>query len=65
MKVYVVMMCRKSLLGGCRWEVEEYIEDIYLDKVCADSVAKKLQNDFGVSYYDYEVYYYIKEWEVK
>lgn len=65
MKVYVLMVCIRTLLGGCSWEVQEYIESIYLDKARAKSIGKKLQKENGVSRYDYEVYYYVKEWEVK
>lgn len=65
MKVFVVMMREASLLGGCRWEVREYIKGIYSDKVNAESIVKKLQNDYGVNYYDYEISYYVEEWEVE
>lgn len=64
MKVYVLMNCIKDLLGGCRWEIREYIKGIYLDKTFAESVAKELQNDLGANRWDYEDSYYVKEWEV-
>lgn len=65
MKVYVLMVRIKQLFGGCDWEVREYIKGIYLDKVCAESTAKELQNNIGISRYDYKISYYVKEWEVK
>lgn len=64
MKVYVVMEEQKRI-GRCSDYVKEYIIGIYLDKESAENSAKiELEKKSDLIRYDFQISYYIREWEV-
>ena len=65
MKVYVLMEKQKRI-GRCSNEVRDYIKGIYLDRESAENDAKiELQKKSDIIRYDFQISYYIKEWEAK
>ena len=65
MKVYVLMEEQKRI-GRCSDETRDYIIGIYLDKESAENKAKiELEKKSDLIRYDFQISYYIKEWEVE
>ena len=65
MKVYVLMESQKRV-GRCSDEIRDYVKGIYLDRESAENNAKiELQNKSDIIRYDFQISYYIREWEVK
>lgn len=65
MKVYVLMESQ-TRIGRCSNETRDYIKGIYLDRESAENNAKiELQNKSDIIRYDFQISYYIREWEVQ
>ena len=65
MKVYVLMEYQKRI-GRCRDEITDYVKGIYLNRESAESNAKiELENVRDIIRYDFQISYYIREWEAE
>ena len=63
MKVYVLME-RQKRIGRCSDEIRDYVKGIYLNRESAESNAKiELENVRDIIRYDFQISYYIREWE--